>query len=137
MFPVAPGVSGLPPSSPKADSNESTPCSSAASTLASPCPRVLWKWAVSSTPSSRSTADGEELADLARVRHPGRVAERDLLAAGLRKLLGDLEHARRRDLALVGTAEGDRDHALAAKPLGARRRDGPLEARRATRRSTD
>ena len=56
MFPVEPGGTGQPPSSPNADSNESIPCSSAASTLASPWPRVLWKWAVSSTPSSRSRA---------------------------------------------------------------------------------
>ena len=36
--------------------SESMPCSSAASTLASPWPRVLWKWAVSSTPGRRSRA---------------------------------------------------------------------------------
>ena len=62
MLPVAPGGTGLPPSSPNADSNESTPCSSAARTLARPWPRVLWKWAVSSTPASRSPRRGEELA---------------------------------------------------------------------------
>ena len=56
MLPVEPGGTGQPPSSPKADSNDSTPCSSAASTFASPWPRVLWKWAVSSTPASRSRA---------------------------------------------------------------------------------
>ena len=93
MLPVEPGGTGQPPSSPKADSNESTPCSSAASTFARPWPRVLWKWAVSSTPASRSRACGEELADLARVRHPGRVAEGDLLAARGGEPLGDLEDA--------------------------------------------
>ncbi len=37
-----------------------TPASSAASTFASPCPRVLWKWAVSSTSSpSASRAAGK------------------------------------------------------------------------------
>ena len=51
MLPVAPGGTGQPPSSPKLDSNDSTPASSAASTLARPWPRVLWKWAVSSTSS--------------------------------------------------------------------------------------
>ena len=52
----SPGGTGQPPSSPKLDSKESTPCSSAASTLARPWPRVLWKWAVSSTPPRRSRA---------------------------------------------------------------------------------
>ena len=55
-LPVEPGGTGQPPSSPKLDSKDSTPSSSAASTLARPWPRVLWKWAVSSTPSRRSRA---------------------------------------------------------------------------------
>src|SRR3712207_2546460 len=49
MFPVAPLGTGHPPSSPKLDSNERQPASSAARTFARPCPRVLWKCAVSST----------------------------------------------------------------------------------------
>ena len=56
ILPVAPAGTGQPPSSPKLDSNDSTPASSAASTLASPCPRVLWKWAVSSMPGSAGPA---------------------------------------------------------------------------------
>ena len=48
MLPVEPAGTGQPPSSPKLDSNESMPCPSAASALARPWPRVLWKWAVSS-----------------------------------------------------------------------------------------
>ena len=56
MFPVEPGGTGQPPSSPKADSNDAMPCSSAAIALASPCPRVLWKWAVSSASGRRSRA---------------------------------------------------------------------------------
>ena len=56
MFPVAPAGTGQPPSSPKLDSKLSTPASSAASTLASPCPRVLWKCAVSSTSGKRARA---------------------------------------------------------------------------------
>ena len=127
MLPVEPGGTGQPPSSPNADSNESTPCSSAASTFASPWPRVLWKWAVSSTAAEALARGGEELADLARVRHPGGVAEGDLLAAGGGEPLGDLEHALDRDLALVGTAEAGRDHALAAQALGPRALDHPLE----------
>ena len=74
---------GQPPSSPNELSNESTPDSSAASTFASPWPRVLWKWAVSSAPGSSSRARSKNAAHLHRVRHAGRVAERDLLAAGL------------------------------------------------------
>ena len=59
-LPVAPLGTGQPPSSPKLDSNELTPASSAASTFASPWPRVLWKWAVSSTSSpSASRAAGK------------------------------------------------------------------------------
>ena len=127
MLPVEPGGTGQPPSSPNADSNESIPGSSAASTLASPWPRVLWKWAVSSTPGEPLARGGEELAHLARVRHPGGVAEGDLLAAGGGQPLGDLEHPLDRDLALVGTAEAGRDHALAAQPLGQRALDHPLE----------
>jgi len=60
MLPVAPGGTGQPPSSPKLDSNDSTPASSAASTFARPWPRVLWKWAVSSTPASASRAAGKK-----------------------------------------------------------------------------
>ena len=60
-LPVAPLGTGQPPSSPKLDSNELTPASSAASTFASPCPRVLWKCAVSSTSSpSASRASGKK-----------------------------------------------------------------------------
>src|SRR5436190_13902023 len=55
-LPVAPAGTGQPPSSPNEDSNERTPTSTAASALASPCPRVLWKWAVSSTPSRGAAA---------------------------------------------------------------------------------
>ena len=54
MFPVAPRGTGQPPSSPKDDSKLVQPASSAATTLASPWPRVLWKWAVSSTSSPSS-----------------------------------------------------------------------------------
>ena len=63
----------------------------------------------------------EELVHLARVRHPGGVPEADLLAAGGGKPLGDLEDALGRHLALVGAAEGGRDHALAPQPRLARR----------------
>ena len=56
ILPVAPAGTGQPPSSPKLDSKLSIPASSAASTLASPCPRVLWKCAVSSTAAAALAA---------------------------------------------------------------------------------
>ncbi len=56
MLPVDPAGTGQPPSSPKLDSKLAQPASSAANALASPCPRVLWKWAVTSVPGSRSSA---------------------------------------------------------------------------------
>src|SRR3954469_22531424 len=71
----------------------------------------------------------EEFTDLDRVRHPGRVAECDLLAAGGRETLGDPEHALRPHLALVGTPERDRDHALAPEALPPRAPDDPLQPR--------
>src|SRR6516164_4555443 len=54
MLPVEPAGTGQPPSSPKLDSKLVQPASSAAYALARPCPRVLWKWAVTSTPGRRS-----------------------------------------------------------------------------------
>src|SRR6266508_4044596 len=56
MLPVEPAGTGQPPSSPKLDSKLVQPTSSAAYALASPCPRVLWKCAVTSIPGSRSSA---------------------------------------------------------------------------------
>ena len=78
----------------------------------------------------------EELAHLARVGHPGRVAEADLLRARVAQRGGDLEHALGRHVALVGAAEGRRDHALAAQPRLARAREHAPRAPRATRRSS-
>jgi hypothetical protein len=74
------------------------------------------------------TGRREELPHLAGVRHPRGVAEGHLRAAGCREALGDLEDARRGDLALVGAAERDRDDALAAQPFRLRGCDCPLEA---------
>ena len=105
-----------------------TPASSAASTLARPCPRVLWKWAVSSTSSpSASRAAGKNSRTWARVGHAGRVAEADLLRAGVAQPARDREHALGRHVALVGAAEGDRDHALAAQPPAPRAAEHALE----------
>ena len=72
-------------------------------------------------PAEALAGGGEELVHLARVRHPGGVAEADLLAAGRGEPLGDLEDPLGRHLALVGAAEGGRDHALAAQARPRRR----------------
>ena len=76
----------------------------------------------------------EERAHLRRVGHPGGVAEADLLRARRDQPPGDLEHALRRDVALVGAAEGDGDHALAAQARLAGAAEHALEARSATPR---
>ena len=86
--------------------------------MASPCPRVLWKWAVSSTSPPSAAAGGREVGrDLRGVGHPGRVAEPDLLRPGLDQPPRDREHALLGHVALVRAAEGDGDDALAAQPL--------------------
>ncbi len=95
-----------------------------------PCPRVLWKCAVSSTapaPSSLWRAL-EEAPHLHRVRHPGRVAEADLLGAGVAQARSDCQHALGPHLALVGAAERGRDHGLAAQALGAGAGEHALES---------
>ena len=127
-LPVAPAGTGQPPSSPKEDSNERTPASRAASALASPWPRVLWKWAVSSTPGRRSKARREELAHLGRVGHAGGVAEADLGHARGGQPVGDGEHGLGLDRALVGAAEGHRDHRGHAQVLGQRALGHALQA---------
>src|SRR5215218_6365048 len=58
----------------------------------------------------------EKLADLAGVRHAGGVAEPKLVRAGGGDSLGQVEHAARVDVAVVGAAEGDGDHAFAVEP---------------------
>ena len=73
-------------------------------------------------PSARARA-AEELPHLARVGHPCRVAEGDLLSARVAQAGGDLEHALGRDVSLVGAAEGGRDHPLASQPRRARPRE--------------
>ena len=90
---------------------------------------MLWKWAVSSDARQLLARALEEPAHLHRVRHAGRVAERDLLAPGVREPPRDPEHALERHVALVGAAERHRDHALAAQPRFACPRDHPLQPR--------
>ena len=51
MLPVAAGAKGQPPIPPRLASMTVTPASRAATTLANPVLRVLWKWARSRTPS--------------------------------------------------------------------------------------
>ncbi len=120
ILPVAPAGTGQPPSSPKLDSKLCTPASSAASTLARPCPRVLWKCAVRLDLAAQALPGQlEELAHLQRVGHAGRIAEADLLRAGVAQQPRDLQHALRRHAALIRAAEGGRNHALAAQALRA------------------
>ena len=70
----------------------------------------------------------EEPAHLARVGHPGRVAEPDLLGPGVAQSARDPEHARLGDVALVGAAEADADHPLAAQARLAGAAEHALEA---------
>ena len=91
----------------------STPAPSAASTLASPCPRVLWKCAVSSA-SRRGRR--RRSARRHRIRHAGRVAEADLGRAGRREPPRHPVHALARHVALVGAAERDADHRVRTEP---------------------
>ena len=70
---------------------------------------------------ARSRACSKNDAHLDRVRHAGRVAEGDLLATRRREPARDAENALLGHLALVGAAERDRDHALAAKALARER----------------
>src|SRR5205085_5472675 len=55
----------------------------------------------------------EEVAHLAGVRHPRRIPERNLLAAGVCEPFRDLEDPGGRNLPLVRAPEGDRDDSLA------------------------
>ena len=109
----------------------SRPASSAASTLASPCPRVLWKCAVSSTSSpSASRAAGKNVAHLGRVGHPGRVAEADLLRARVAQpARRSRTRARGGTWPSYGQPKATRDHRLAAQPLPRGRGRAPAPAR--------
>ena len=128
MLPVAPAGTGQPPSSPKLDSKLSIPASSAASTLASPWPRVLWKWAVSSTPGNRERAAAKNVPHLYRVGHPGGVAKPDLDRTGLGQSASNVQHAIHGHSTLIRAPERRRDHALAPKPLRQTPRERPLQA---------
>ena len=107
------------------DSNELTPASSAATTLARPWPRVLWKCAVTSARQRRAPSKKPRTwAGLAMpVVSPNAISSQP---ASIRRAR-DREHPLRGHLALVGAAERHRDHALAAQPLLARACDDPLQ----------
>ena len=128
MLPVAPAGPG---SRRARRSSTRTTCSrprSAASTLARPWPRVLWKCAVSSTsaPSSRA-ARRRSSPHLHRVGHPGRVAEADLRRAGRDQPPAIAKTRSGGTCALVRAAEADADDALA--------RAGPARGARPITRS--
>src|SRR5919112_6043260 len=65
-------------------------------------------------PGEAVACGAKEVADLARIGHPGGVAEAELVCAGGGDPLGQVEHAIRIDMSLIGAAEGDGDHGLAA-----------------------
>ena len=80
-LPVAPGGTGQPPSSPKLDSNESHAGLERGEHVGEPLPaRVVEVRGQLDAVAERRARLREELAHLARVGHPGRVAEADLLA---------------------------------------------------------
>ena len=127
MFPVAPAGTGQPPISPKLDSNDSQPASSAASTFARPWPRVLWKWAVSSVPASASCAPVKKAATCTGFAIPVVSAKPISCAPAADQPAGELEHAPGLDAAFVGAAEADADHGGGAQALGAGAPDHPCE----------
>ena len=136
MLPVAPAGTGQPPSSPKLDSKLVDAGLSAASTLARPWPRVLWKWAVSSTPPSSEAARAKNSRTCSGLAIPVVSPKPISCGAGIAQARRDRQHALGRHVALVGAAEGGRDHPLAAQAGLARARQHALAARRATRRSS-
>ena len=82
MLPVAPAGTGQPPSSPKLDSKLVHAGLQRGEHVREPLPaRVVEVRGQLDASPSRSRAQREELAHLARVGHPGRVAEADLLRA--------------------------------------------------------
>ena len=122
MLPVAPAGTGQPPSSPKLDSKLSTPASQRGEHVGQALPArvVEVRGQLHARRRARSRAAAKNSRDLARVGHAGRVAEADLLRAGVAQARGDVEHALGRHGALVRAAERGRDDALAAQPLLAR-----------------
>ena len=96
MFPVAPGVSGLPPELAERRLERVDPLLERGQHVGQPlAARVVEVGRQLDAVEPLAAPAAKNSRDLARVRHPGRVAEGDLLAAGLREPLGDLEHARR------------------------------------------
>src|SRR5205085_5313406 len=71
----------------------------------------------------------EEVTDLHRIRHPSRVSEADLLAAGVHQLPRDCKHAMHGHMPLVRAAERGGDHALAAQSLLTRASKGAPQPR--------
>ena len=100
MLPVAPAGTGQPPSSPKLDSNDSHAGLERGQHVREALPaRVVEVRGQLDAAASALARAREELAHLARVGHAGRVAERDLLAAG-----GDQPLARSRTRARAATS---------------------------------
>ena len=93
MLPVAPGGTGQPPSSPNEDSKLIDPALERGEHVGQPLtPRVV-EVRRELDAGQLLAGRGEELADLKRVGHPGRVAEPDLGRPGVDQTAGDREHA--------------------------------------------
>ena len=134
MLPVAPAGTGQPPSSPKLDSNELHARLERRVDVGQPLAARVVEVGGQLDVGQPVERALEERADLRRVRHPGGVAEADLLGAGGGEPPADREHRLGIDDSLVRAAERDADHRLAAQPVLAGARHDPLEAGQRLRR---
>ena len=135
-LPAAPGAYGQPPVPPVEASKQRMPSSSAAVTLASAVPRVSWKCIASrsgptpsatSAPTTRRTSAGPATPIVSPML--------ELVDAEREQPVGDVDHCRLVDLALVRAAEGGADVAAAPPAALARRLDDRAGRRRSTPRS--
>ena len=98
-------------------------------------PRVSWKCSARTPARDAGLVERlDHVVDAGGSRDADRVADRDLVDLEVEELVDDLPHRLGRDVALVGTAEGRRDVAAHADPLGLGARDAPAESARSTRR---
>ena len=101
-LPDAPGAYGQPPRPPIDASKRVTPRSSAATTLASAVPRVLWKCSPIRSVAIAGRSSASSRSSTRRGRgHPGGVAERQPVGARVDEMAGELRHPLGRDVAFV------------------------------------
>ena len=137
MLPVEPGGTGQPPSSPNARLERVDPLLERGEHVGEALAAGVVEVGGELDPGEPLARGGEELADLARVRHPGRVAEGDLLAAGARRAARRSRARARRGTSpsygqpkLVEITPSQRSPSARARSITA------LERRPATRRSS-